>query len=484
MKKNDSLKNQVIKGSFWIFGSNLFSRGISFISTLFLAKLLTPEDFGVIGYGFLIVGAIGLIREMGFNSALIYQKNKIEKAASTTIWFVLLWTLFLYVIVVLLAPLAGKFFRELRITAMLRILTFSLVLTSVSGIPMSLMEKEMNFKKRMLPEVTNLTIYGIVTVIFAFLGFKYWSFVIGTLISDICQLILAYSLRPVKIELKIDFSILRELFGFGKNVMSLGILNFGVRNIDDFFVGRMLGTVPLGIYQFSYRISNLPATSITNVLGKILFPSFRKISESLWELRNAFLKFFRYISFITIPITFFIVLIIPDFINLFYPKWVNAILPIQLIAYFGGLRALGSGIGSVFLAIGKPNKLIPITLTQLIFLAFSLYPSVYFGGLMGVCIVVNISITISFIWSFIKLKSLIHLSLKQVFNTIKFPLIISISSFFLIYLIDYFISIKMADVKYLIFSIKFLGFPILCLIGSHFFSNTLSEMLKDFFWQR
>ena len=478
MNEHQKLKKQVIKGSFWIFGANIISRGISLVSTLFLARLLTPEDFGVIGYGFLIVGAIGLLREMGFNSALIYQKNNIEKAASTSLIFIFLWSSLLYLIVVALAPVAAVFFREPRLSPLLRVLTFSLVLNSLAGIPMSLLEKDINFKRRVIPEVINLTVYGVVTVIFAFLGFKYWAFVIGVLTADVFQLFAAYLLRPIKIELKIDFKLLRELFVFGKNVMALGMLNFSIRNIDDFFVGRMLGTTPLGIYNFAYRVANIPATNITNVLGKVLYPTFTKIADDTRKLRDAFLKSFEYVTFLTIPVTLYIILIIPDVVNLFFPKWIDAILPIQLIAYFGGIRSIGSGTGSVFLAKGKPDVMVPISLTQLIFLAVFLYPVIHFWGLIGVCVLVNISITISFVWSFIKLKSLIELKLLSIIDIIKRPLLFSLLILLLLFAVD---DVLAVEWKYFSVVMKIAGFPLVYFIAALLFTKVPGNIIRDFY---
>jgi len=476
MNEHSNLKNQMVTGSFWVFGANLISRGISFLSTLILARLLTPEAFGIIGYGFLIVSAIGLLREMGFNSALIYQKTEIERAASTSIVFIFLWSTFLYFLVFGLAPLAALFFREPRLTALLRVLTISLILNSLSSIPISLLSKEINFKRRVIPELLNLTVYGIVTVIFAWLGFNYWAFVIGVLTADLFQLISALILRPIKIRLKPDFPILKELFVFGKSVMGLGILNFGIRNIDDFFVGRMLGTEPLGIYNFAYRIANIPATNITNVLGKVLYPGFTKIADDTNRLRKAFLKSLEYVTFITIPVTLYIILITPDVIHLFLPKWIEAIVPIQLIAYFGGIRSLSSGSGSVFLAKGKPNLLLPISLTQLIFLAVFLYPTIHFFGLIGVCILVNIDMTISCVWGFLRLKTLIGLSLKSLLRIMIFPIIVSICIIiFILFVSNAFFTYD----KMVLFLLKTITFPIVYLITTRLLSDKPQMILKD-----
>lgn len=480
MNSEKTLKKQVVQSSFWLFGGNIISRVVSLISTLILAKLLSPEDFGVIGYGFLVVQTIGLFREMGFNSALIYQKENIEEAASTAFWFSLVWSIFLYLIIFLCAPIVASFFREPKLNLLLKVLPISLIISSASSIPMTLMEKSLNFKLKVIPDVVHLIAYGIITVILAFFGLKFWAFVIGTLVSGIIQLIIAFKLRPIKINFKIDYKILKEMFGFGKNVMGLGVIYFGIRNIDDFFVGRMLGTTPLGIYQFSYRIANIPATNISNVLGKILYPSFVKIAGSTWELRNAFLKSFRYVAFITIPITFYIILVIPDFITLFYPKWMNAIIPIQLIAYFGGLRAIGSGMGSVFLAKGKPNLLLPIAIIQLLILSIIIYPLVHLYGVVGACWAINISITFSFFATFWRLKKIINYYFKQVVEVIMFPLLVSIILYLLMIIFSEMLKHNSNDFQYLIFSIKLVLFPVLSIICSYFFTDTLKNIIKDF----
>jgi len=478
MDDNKTIKSQMVSGSIWVFGANMISRAISFLATLILARLLMPEAFGIIGYGFLIVNAISMIREMGFNSALIYQKNDIEGAASLALVLIFLWSLFLYLFVFCLAPIAAHFFREPRLTLLLRILTISLVMNSLSSIPMALLSREINFKKRVIPELLNLTVYGIVTVLFALLGLNYWAFVIGVLAADIVQLLAALILRPVTIHTKPNFKIFKELFGFGKSVIGLNILNFSIRNIDDFFVGRMLGTVSLGVYNFSYRIANIPATNITNVLGKVLFPGFTKIAGDTERLRTGFLRAFKYISYLTVPVTFYLILLTPEVINHFLRHWVSAILPIQLIAYYGGLRSLGSGTGSVFFAKGKPHRLLPISLVQVIFLTLFLYPTIHYFGLTGVCILVNIDMTIAFVWSIIRLKKLIQMSLTVFFNTLRLPLIVSgVGYALLMYLGD---VIKI-DWAYYSLVLKGLGFPLIYLLATYTLSTTPGEMFCDLF---
>ncbi|MBN2280612.1 MAG: lipopolysaccharide biosynthesis protein [Candidatus Marinimicrobia bacterium] len=461
MDEDLKIKKQFFKGSVWLFGSNVFARLFGFITTLVLAKVLMPEDFGVVGYGFLVVNSVALFKMMGFNTALIYQKEKTQEAASSLFWFLVLWSIFLYCLIFMVSPVIAGFFREQRLVHLVQVLGLSIIINSISSIPISLLEKDIHFKKRILPDVSKLIIYSVTTIFLAFKGFSYWSFIWGTLLADLAQLVFSFFLKPVKIALRVDFSLLREMFRFGKSIVGLSFLQFGVRNIDDFFIGRMLETASLGIYQFSYRIANVPATNITNVFGQILFPTFAKIAHDDAKLMNAFIKFFRYIVILTVPLTFYIVLIIPDFVQLYYEQWQKAILPIQLISYFGLLRAIGSGMGSVFYAKGKPHKLLPISAFQFIILALLLYPFIRWYGITGACIAINISMTYSIMATFLELHKMIKVPFPKIFTYLVIPIFLSVALFLGVH----FFNDVLGFTGELEFYVKLVLFPVLIAAG-------------------
>ncbi|MBL7074895.1 lipopolysaccharide biosynthesis protein [candidate division KSB1 bacterium] len=428
------LKTKTLTAAFWVGLTSAFSKIVSFATTLILARLLTPNDFGLIAYGFLIIGSIGIFREMGLNRALIYQKRDIATAANTAFFLILAWSVVLYFLAFFSSPYLALFFNESNLNLLIKIMALSLVLTSLTDVPFSLLEKEIRFKQRVIPESIQLTTYGIVSTIAAFKGCGYWSFVIGQLSADVLQLGAVWFVSEWRPRLAFSRKMAVELFGFGKNIMGLGVVFFAIRNIDDAFVGKLLGTATLGIYNFAYRIANIPATHITNVIGRIMFPVYSKISNYTFDLRNAFLKTLRVTSLVSIPVAFLIVLVTPDFINLYFEKWRAAILPIQLLAIYGLIRSLGSGMGGVFLAKGKPEIMLKISAVQLIILGIFLYPVTKLSGVTGVCALVIISIFYSFIMNYRKLKNLIGFAHNQIFQ-ILFPILIFSSVSYIIPLI-------------------------------------------------
>jgi len=195
-------------------------------------------------------------------------------------------------------------------------------------------------------------------------------------------------------------------------------------------------------------------------------------------LKNGFIRSFRYVTFITVPLTIYIVLITPDVVRRFFPHWNDAILPIQLIAYFGGLRSIGSGLGSIFLAKGKPQLLIPISLFQMIFLSALLYPTIHFWGLIGVCILVNLSMTLSFLWTFIKAGRIIALNIEEILRVVAFPILVSFGLWALIFGLS---GLGGPERIYLSMAVKIIVYPVLYLLLGWFFSATPRQLIADLF---
>jgi O-antigen/teichoic acid export membrane protein len=163
-------------------------------------------------------------------------------------------------------------------------------------------------------------------------------------------------------------------------------------------------------------------------------------------------------------------------IHLFFSNWIEAIVPIQLIAYFGGMRSLGSGTGSVFLAKGQPQRMLPISGFQFVFLTVLLYPTIKYFGLKGVCWLVNISMTISFFWSNALLKPEIEINLSRVLKILIPSLIYSIVILSLVIFLNRLIG---SGWKYSGLMVKGLGFPFLFLVATGVISKTPQQIWHE-----
>ncbi|MBN1572621.1 MAG: lipopolysaccharide biosynthesis protein [Deltaproteobacteria bacterium] len=386
-----SIKSKILSSFFWVGISTFLSRASTILATLILAGLLVPDDFGVVAVANVITASLGLFRDLGMNQALIYQKEHIEEAADTSMILSVSVSVILFLIGYFLAGPAALFFKNPAVKDVVQVLSFTLVISSFSSIPSSLLEKEMDFRKRALPEVASFFTYFAVSLILALNGFAYWSIVLGYTALSIVNLIVVFIVSPWHPTLKLHRHMVSEMFGFGKYVMSNTVIVFILKNIDDFSLGRIMGTVSLGFYSLAYRIANVPATQITHMVSKVVFPAMMQMSEDSQRVKDFHLKTFYYLSIVNIPLAIGIICFAPPFFHIFYgTKWDAAIIPTQILAIYGLTRGLFSSTTSVFMTLGRIREIFLFQLCHLILLAVLIYPVITLYKIVGLSILLSL----------------------------------------------------------------------------------------------
>jgi len=381
------ITHRIKRGILWVAVSTVSVRLLRIIATLVLAKLLVPADFGLVAGANLALDALQLFQEMGFGSALIYRKREVEEAADTTFFLVIFSALAFYAVAYGGAPLAAQLVRQPdpRLAPVLRVLALNLVIASFGRVPLVLLAKELDFRRRLVPDVLPSLAYVVVAVLLALSGFQVWSLVYGRLLSSVLRVILAWWVTGWRPRYRFVPRLARELFGYGKHIIASQVLIFGITNIDDAFVLRMCGLGAEGVYDLAYRTSNLPATQITGLVNQVMFPAFAKLQDDLVNFRRTYFQALRYVSLLAIPVAVGTMLFAPDLIALIdAEKWAEAVLPLQLLGIYGLLRAVAGNMGNVFKGGGKPNWLTGIALWRLTTMALLLYPATRYWGVNGV----------------------------------------------------------------------------------------------------
>jgi O-antigen/teichoic acid export membrane protein len=380
-----TLRGRVSRGLFWEGGAALIAQGLSFLVSLLLARLLTPEYFGLIGIANLAIYSLVFLQELGFSSALIYRQKDVEAAANTAHWTILASSALLYLAAFVASPLVAQFFRSPEVTPVLRVLALTIVINSFSRVPYTLLAKELDFRKKVLPEVAGSIIGNLAALLLAWAGWRVWALVAGELISASLITILVYIVSSWRPRVQFVRGIFGELFGYGKHIAVSQVLIFGITNIDDLFVGRMLGQAALGQYGLAYKVSNTPATNIARLVNRVTFPAFSILQADQARMRSAFFRQVRLVAALAMPIGAATVVFAHDFVYaVLNESWAPAIVPMQILAVYGVIRAVASNMGVIFQAGGKPQWLAGIAAWRLITMAVLLYPFIRWGGLVGV----------------------------------------------------------------------------------------------------
>lgn len=360
----------------WVALITIFTKIIGFVTQIVLARILAPADFGLLAIGLLAINSMGIFRDLGFGATLIYKKDDSDHTAANTAFILLpLVASTLFLIAYFSAPYLALFFDNMAVEPLVQVLALTFVISSFGTVPSMLLEKELEFKKKVMPETVPIIGYASVAISLAVSGYGVWSLVYGQIASAALTAGLIWLISDWRPTFKFDRKIAKVLFDYGKHIMGASIIIFLVTNIDDAIVGRVLGMEALGFYTLAYTISNLPATQITNLVGRVMFPLYAKLQGDQNALRSAYLKTLQYVSMLSIPAAFGIFVIAPNFVSVVIgDKWLPAVPAMRVLCIYGLFRSLNGTLGPMFQATGNPKVLENTALLNLILFCIFLFP--------------------------------------------------------------------------------------------------------------
>lgn len=421
-----SLSKKVVRGGIWVFALRITNRGLGFIRTIILARLLVPEDFGLLGIAMLAIAMLETFSQTGFQTALIQKKEDVKSYLDTAWTVSAIRGILLFLILFFFSSLIAKFFNSPQATLVIRVIALSTLISGFKNIGILYFQKELEFDKQFIFSLSTTLTNLAVSIPLAFILKNVWALVLGGLAANFVGFYFSYIIHPYRPHIRLDKGEFKELFGFGKWVLGSSILIFLITQGDDIFVGKMLGVTALGIYQMAYLISNLPASEITHVISQVTFPAYSKMQEDLPKLREAYLNVLQLTAFISIPLAGGIFIFAPDFTQIFLgDKWMPMVPAIQVLVLAGLARSIAATTGPIFHGIGKPRIDTMWQVIRLIVLIALISPFTIRWGILGASISVLFSILVSTLgFSFMVIK-LTSCELKDFGKMIVLPLLYS-----------------------------------------------------------
>jgi O-antigen/teichoic acid export membrane protein len=368
----------------------------------------------LVTYAYLAIGALQLFQELGFSSALIYRRDRVEEAASTTFIVVLVSSVVLYAVAWLSAPLVAALFRNEALVQVLRVLSITIVISAISQVPMSLLAKGMGFRNQVIPELIAIIVGSVLSVALAVVGYGVWALVYGQIVTSALISVLVWFFCPWRPSFAFAWRMAKELWDYGKHMVGFQVMVFMITNIDNAFVGRFMNSAVLGVYGLAYDLSNLPATHLSRIVGQVMFPAFTKVQEDAHRLEAVFFKSVKFVALVAFPVSVVTLVFAREFIVVAYgSKWYLAVLPLQLLTIYGLARSIAVNMGNVFKAGGKPNWLLYIATVRLALMAALLYPAIKWRGIDGVAGLSAVVAVADFILSAALTNRILHASWKR-----------------------------------------------------------------------
>ena len=384
-----SLSQRVVRGGFWVFLLRITQQLFNFVRLVILARILSPNDFGLMGIALLTMATLDTFSQTGFQQALIQKKEDIKPYLDSAWTVLVLRGFILFAILFSIAPYVASFFNATEAKLIIQVIGLAILFQAFTNIGVVYFQKELEFNKQFIYQISGTLADFAVAISAALILRSVWALVFGLLAGNAVRCFVSYLIHPYRPHLSFDFGKAKELFGFGKWILGTSIITFLFNQGDDAFLGKVLGVTVLGFYQMAYRIGQLPVTEFAKVISQVTLPAYSKLQDDRTKLKEGFFKTLNITSFIMIPLAGGISILAPEFTKIFLgEKWMPIIPALRILVIAGTIRALINIGGILYQGIGKPYINLKVSLIRLFTMAITIYPLTVFFGMPGVALAV------------------------------------------------------------------------------------------------
>lgn len=430
-----SLGTKTVRGVVWNYVSFASGKFLIFISTIILARLLAPAQFGQVALALLVIQYLDAIGDLGVSAALIYQRDNIERAKNVAFIISILAGMVLSIVAYLVAPAFAAFYDEPALVPMLQVLAASVLLNAFGQTHMTLLTKDLNFRLKLLPDLARSLAKGVGSISLALLGWGAWSLIWGQVLGVVVLTVVLWIVVPWRPRLEWDGPLARKMLGYGTQIMLIQMLAVVWATADYLIVGKLLGRADLAYYQQAFRVTDLLIINIAFVVGKVLFPSYAKINNDNDKLRQGFLATIRYVALVTLPLSIGIAAVAPLFVSqVFGPKWLAMIPAVQLLALRAGISTLSFNSGHMLRAIGRPNIITYQMVVKLVVLVVVVLLTVPYGFVAVAMGQVGVAV-FSMLLDFVTMSRVIQVSLVSIAREVQPALLATVGMGLVVWLL-------------------------------------------------
>ena len=370
----DNLNSKTFSSLFWKLLERGGTQGIQFIIQIFLARLLSPNDYGVIALITVFIALANVFVQSGFNTALIQKQNVDEEDFSSVFYVSLLVASILYMILFITAPLIANFYNIQKLINIIRVLSLTLFLGAFNSIQNAIVSRKMVFKKLFYSSLGAIIISGIIGIVLAYRGFGVWTLVYQQLINQfsIC-LILWFTVRW-RPRFLFSLKRIKELFSFGGKLLLSALLDTGYREMTNLIVGKIYTPAMLGYYNRGNQFPNLIVSNLNGSIQSVLFPVLASVQDDKRRIKDITRRAIVTSSYIVFPAMMSLIVIAEPMIRLILTeKWLPCVPYLRLFCLVYALWPIHTANLQAINAIGRSD----------IFLKLEIIKKV-----LGVCIII------------------------------------------------------------------------------------------------
>lgn len=380
------LKDKAVDGMMWKAADKLGAKVIQFIIGIVIARLLSPDDFGIIGIMMFFISLSEIILESGFANALIQKQDRTDADYSTAFYFNIIVGSFLYACMWVAAPFIADFYDMPILCSVARVYSICFVLDSLTIVQTAKLSVDLNFKLQSVASLASIMLSSAVGVWMAYAGYGVWALVAQGVSAQFVRMLILWATSHWHPSAVFSVLSLKHLWGFGSKLLCSGLINATYNNLYALVIGKQFAPAEVGYFNRSSQFADLPTGTLTSVVTTVNYPILAQLQNDDAALRRAYTKCLRAPLFVLYPfLTFMAVLAEPMVLALIGEQWLPCVPILQILCVGAMWNPLTTVNLNLLYVKGRTDKVLKLEFIKKPIAFLILFSMIPFG-LIWLCV--------------------------------------------------------------------------------------------------
>ena len=400
LEKARPADHAIVRAFAWTGAGRWATQLLTWVTTIIVARILAPSDYGLIGMATVYLGLVALISEFGLGQAVITMREMSGRQVAQLNSLSIVSGALLFGISSLVAAPLGKFFHSPKLPQVVIVMSLSFLVSGAQVVPDALLQGDLRFKLLASFDTARALVQALTTVALALLGFGYWSLALGPLAAAVVAAVVALIARPHSLAWP-RWKEVQHALRFSGDVLGSRVAWYAYSNSDFLVAGRVLGQAPLGAYTLAWTIASTPVEKITNIITRVTPAFFSAVQDDKPHLRRYLLGITNGLSLLTFPASLGLALVADQFVLVVLgAKWVPAIMPLRLLAVYAAMRSITTVFPNMLFAMRHSRFVMWMSVVSAVIFPAAFYFSSRWGttGIAVTWILLYPVITAPYIW--------------------------------------------------------------------------------------
>jgi len=381
------MRDRIVKSVFWLVWSRVVLQGMSFVSTIVVARLLSPSDYGVMALASIWTSIGALLAELGLGAAIVQFRDLDDRELNTCFWLAMSVAVCGYGMLYVAAPMIAAWFDSPRLSVVLRVVGLSLPIVALRVVPDGLLRRRLQLDQVSRAEVLASLVTIPVVLGLAWAGAGVWALVAGVLVMALIQSSTVVALVKWRPGLQMGGRGIAEILHYSLAMLGSRVSWAVYEQTDAFVLGKISGAAVLGTYSMAKQLALLPVEKVSAMVLQLAVPVMAELQADRERLRAAFLRGVRLVAWVTFPLCIGLMLVARELVELLLTKkWVGAVTALQVLCGYALIRSVAILLPPVLMAQCRANFLFGYNVALLVIMPVAFWGGSVWWGATGVAV--------------------------------------------------------------------------------------------------